>query len=211
MNITLGSIAPDFTAESSAGTLNLHDYIGEHWCVFFSHPRDFSAVCMTELGLVSRLKPELDRRNARALGLSIATVEDHIAWSRDFAQAQGCALNFPLVADPGGEIAGRYGMLHPQHAAGVTSRCLFIIDPAKKVRMFAVYPTSVGRNFDEVLRVLDSLQLTVKHALVTPANWRPGERAVIPPSISDDVARERFPAGFESVTPYLRLVDLPGG
>ncbi len=210
MTIALGSIAPDFSADSSAGPLGLHEYIGSHWCVFFSHPRDYSAVCMTELALVSRLKPDFDRRSAKALGLCIAKVEDHLEWSRDFESAQGCSLNFPLVADPSGEIAARYGMIHPEHAAGVTSRCVFIIDPAKKIRMFAMYPTSVGRNFDEVLRVLDSLQLTGKHGLVTPANWQPGERAVIPPSMPDNIARDRFPEGFQSVTPYLRLVDPPG-
>lgn len=209
MTIALGCTAPDFTADSTAGSLRLHEYVEGRWCLFFSYPRDYSAVCMTELGLVARLKPELDRRNVRALAVSIAELGKHREWSADFDAAQGCALNFPLVADPAGDVARLYGMVHPEHAPGIASRCLFIIDPEKKIRMFAMYPTSVGRNFDEVLRIIDSLQFNGKHALVTPANWRPGERAVIPPGVSDEAARARFPDGYESVTPYLRLVEPP--
>lgn len=209
MSISLGCIAPDFSAESTAGPLNLHDYIGDGWCVFFSYPRDFSAVCMTELGLVARLQPELQARNAKALALSIGELQKHHAWSTDFAAGQGCELNFPLVADPDGAIAARYGMVHPEHAAGITSRCLFIIGPEHKIRMYAMYPTGVGRNFAEVLRILDALQLGAKHTLVTPANWQPGEPAVIPPTVSDEVARERFAQGFDARTPYLRFVRPP--
>ena len=207
MSIQLGSVAPDFTAQTSEGEISLHDWIGSEWCVFFSYPRDFSAVCMTELGLVSRLQPELAKRNTKALALAMTSAEKHKEWVPDFL-AQGCALNFPLVADPDGTIAGLYHMLHPQHAEGVTPRCLFIIDPNRKIRMAAYYPTSVGRNFEEVLRIIDSLQLNGRHGLTTPANWRPGEDAVIPPNINDEQARAKFP-DHSRVMPYLRMVRPP--
>lgn len=206
MTIELGGIAPDFTANTTMGEIRFHDWIGDQWCVFFSHPRDFSAVCMTELGWVSRMQTEFSARNAKALGLCIATVEKHHEWSADFNGAQNCELNFPLVADPDGRIADLYGMVHPQHAAGVTTRSLFIIDPACKLRMFAMYPTSVGRNFTETLRIIDSLQLTARSGLVTPVNWQSGEAAVIPPSMSSEQAEAKFPDGFTTITPYLRTV-----
>lgn len=209
MAIELGSLAPDFNAKTTEGEIRFHDWIGEQWCVFFSYPRDHSAVCMTELAVVSQIQPQLARRNAKALGVCITSIEKHHDWSADFPTAQGCSLNFPLAADPDGNIASLYGMVHPQHAGGVTSRCLFIIDPARKLRMFAMYPTGVGRNFDEVLRIIDSLQLNARHGLTTPANWRAGELAVIPPGVSDEQAQAKYPSGYNSITPYLRVVKPP--
>ena len=203
----LGTIAPDFTAETSEGEISLHDYIGDSWCFFFSHPRDFSAVCMTELAQVARLKDDFDRRNVKRLGLSIVPLSKHTEWAPDFAEVQGCELNYPLVADSDGEIARLYNMMHEEHMAGVTCHCFFIIDPAKKIRMSAVYPTTVGRNFDEVLRIIDSLQFTAAKGLVTPQGWQPGDKAVIPPALNDEQAKQKFPKGWESPAPYLRLID----
>jgi alkyl hydroperoxide reductase subunit AhpC len=209
MTIALGSTAPNFTAQSTTGELNFHDFIGESWCLFFSHPRNFSAVCMTELGYVSRLKPELDRLNTKALGLSIVELDQHTRWAPEFEDAQGMALNFPLVADANGEIADLFGMIHPEHMAGVTCRCFFIIDPQHKIRMYSIYPTGVGRNFEEILRIIKALQTSDRHGLVTPVNWQPGDLAVIPPKVSDELARERYPEGWKTITPYLRLVEVP--
>jgi thioredoxin-dependent peroxiredoxin len=210
MSIELGGIAPDFSAETSTGAIRLHDWQAGEWCMFFSYPRDFSAVCMTELSAVARLRDELAKRKTKALGLSIVTAQRHGEWLPDFPAAQGCELNFPLVADPAGEIAALYGMVHPKHAEGVTARSLFLIDPAHKLRFYAMYPTGVGRNFDEALRILDAMQLNGRSGLTTPAGWRPGEDAVIPPSVTDEQARGKYGDKIRNVTPYLRMVPPPG-
>lgn len=207
MTIQLGAEAPDFDAETTEGPVRLHDYGGTGWMMLFSHPRDFSAVCMTELAEVAKRRAEFDARNTRVLGLCIAPLEKHEAWREDFPGVQSCELNFPIVADPDGRIANLYGMVHDSHMAGVACRCVFLIDPAKKVRWMVTYPTTVGRNFDEVLRVLDSLQLTGSQGLVTPVGWRPGDKAVIPPALSDEDAAKKFPEGWEAVAPYLRVID----
>ena len=207
--IELGTIATNFTAQTTQGEITLHDYVGDSWCFFFSHPRDFSAVCMTDLAQVSRLQAAFDQRNVKRLGLCIAPLEKHTEWALDFTAVQGCALNFPLVADSNGEVAQLYNMIHDEHMKGVTCRCFFIIDPNKKIRMSVVYPTTVARNFDEILRIIDSLQFTATKGLVTPQGWQPGEKGVIPPSLNDEQAKAKFPEGWESPAPYLRLVD-PG-
>jgi alkyl hydroperoxide reductase subunit AhpC len=207
MTIALGATAPDFTAASTQGEIRLHEYIGNSWCFFFAHPRDFSAVCMTELAAVARLKARFDERNVKVLSLGMAGLDRHLSWAADFEPALGCQPNFPMIADPNGEVAALYGMIHPQHMAGVATRCHFIIDPNKTIRLYAVYPTTVGRQFDEILRCIDSLQLTARRGLVTPADWKPGEKGAIPPALNDEQARAKFPEGWEAVTPYLRLIQ----
>lgn len=209
MSLQLGDTAPNFTLDSTAGTVRFHDYAGDHWVVFFSHPKDFTPVCTTELGGFARRKAEFDARDTKLLGLSVDSVEDHKAWSRDVADVGGTEINYPIVADPDLEVAKLYGMFHPNADAKVTVRSVFIIDPAKKVRLTLTYPPSAGRNIDEVLRVLDSLQLTDGRKLTTPVDWKPGERVIIAPSVSDDEARAEYPGGFETVKPYLRYVDAP--
>jgi len=203
----LGTVAPNFEASTTEGDITFHDYIGESWCFFFSHPRDFSAVCMTELAEVARLQDEFDQRNVKRIGLSIVPLEKHSQWSAEFPKVQGCELNYPLIADTDGEIARLYDLMHEAHMAGVTCRCFYIIDPNKKIRMSAVYPTTVGRNFDEIIRIIDSLQFTASKGLVTPQGWRPGGQGVIPPALNDEQAKAKFPKGWESPAPYLRLVD----
>jgi alkyl hydroperoxide reductase subunit AhpC len=208
MALQLGQIAPDFEQESTAGRIHFHDWAGSSWVVLFSHPKDFTPVCTTELGEVARLKPEWEKRNVRVIGLSVDPAGSHAAWAADIAETQGHALNFPLLADSDRTVSTLYGMVHPEADPAVTVRSVFIIDPNKKIRLILTYPPSAGRNFDEVLRVIDSLQLTDKQKLATPANWRPGDRAIIVPSVSDDAARELFPQGWETQKPYLRLVDV---
>lgn len=209
MSLQLGDTAPDFTLDSTEGQLRFHDYAGDQWVVFFSHPKDFTPVCTTELGGFARRKAEFDARNARLLGLSVDSVEDHKAWSKDVAEVGGTAVNYPIVADPDLEVAKLYGMFHPKADPKVTVRSVFIIDPAKKVRLVLTYPPSAGRSIDEVLRVLDSLQLTDGRKLTTPVDWRPGDAVIIAPSVSDEDARAAYPGGFRTVKPYLRLVDAP--
>ena len=207
--IALGTIAPDFTAETTIGSVNFHEYVGDSWCVFFSYPRNFSGVCMTELGMGSRMQDVFAARNTKLLAISIADSQKQKDWSSDFAGVQGCDLNFPLVADPNAEVATLYQMMHPAHAEGITCRSLFIIDPNKKIRFYAMYPASVGRNFDEIVRIIDSLQVTDKHGLATPANWTPGNTAVIPPAMADDAAKVKYPQGFDTLAPYLRMTTVP--
>jgi thioredoxin-dependent peroxiredoxin len=207
MNIALGATAPDFTAQSTHGEIRLHEYIGDSWCLLFSHPRVYSAVCMTELAEVSRLKDRFDQRKVKPLGLAVIELDQQLAWTQDFPNTLGRELNFPLIADPAAEVAVLYGMIHPQHAAGVASRAYFVIDPAKTIRLFALYPTTVGRSFDEILRCIDSLQYTAKRGLVTPAGWQPGDKGAVPPALNDQQAKVKFPQGWEAVTPYLRLVE----
>ena len=208
MAIRLGDTAPDFTADSTAGTLAFHDYLGDSWGILFSHPKDFTPVCTTELGAVAALKPEWDKRNVKVVGLSVDSVAEHHAWSGDIADVTGNALNFPLVADPDRTVATLYDMIHPNADNTLTVRSVFVIGPDKKVKLTLTYPAATGRNFDELLRVVDSLQRTSQHKVATPANWAPGDKVIIVPSLSDADARTAFP-GFETVKPYLRTTSDP--
>jgi alkyl hydroperoxide reductase subunit AhpC len=209
MTIQLGDVAPDFTAPSTQGEIRFHEWLGDDWAILFSHPRDFTPVCTTELGAVARLKPEFDRRGVKVLGLSIDGVADHEGWSRDIEATQGVALNFPLVADPERAVATAYGMLHPNADTTATVRSVFVIDGQKKVRLTLTYPASTGRNFDEILRAVDSLRLTSQHSVATPANWQRGDDVIILASLSDEQAREKFPEGWRADRPYLRYVADP--
>ena len=209
MAIRLGDVAPNFTVETTEGTLNFHDWLGDSWGILFSHPRDFTPVCTTELGAVAGLKTEFEARNVKVIGLSVDSVADHNAWAQDIEDVTGNALNFPLIADPERTVADLYDMIPPSAENTLTVRSVFVIGPDKKVKLTITYPASTGRNFDEVLRVIDSLQLTAEQSLATPANWKAGERCVIAPSVSDEEANERFP-GFETVKPYLRLTETTG-
>jgi len=206
MSLQLGDTAPDFTLDSTEGPIHLHDYIGDHWLVFFSHPKDFTPVCTTELGEFARRKADFDQRNTRLIGLSVDSVADHKAWSKDVEDVGGTAVNYPIVADPELEVAKLYGMFHPKADPKVTVRSVFIIDPQKKVRLTFTYPPSAGRNINELLRVLDSLQLTDGRKLTTPVNWQPGDDVIIAPSVSDEDARKLYPQGWQTLKPYLRLL-----
>ncbi len=218
MPLRIGNIVPDFTADTTEGSISFHDWIGSGWAVLFSHPKDFTPVCTTELGYMAGLKPEFERRECKIIGLSVDRVEDHHAWAQDIEDVTGHALNYPLIGDPNLEIAKLFDMLPAD--AGDTSegrtpvdnstvRSVFVIGPDKAVKAMITYPMSTGRNFDEVLRVVDSCQLTAKHAVATPVNWQPGEDVIIVPSVSDEEAREKFPDGWESPKPYLRKVAQP--
>jgi alkyl hydroperoxide reductase subunit AhpC len=209
MTLRLGDIAPDFTAESTQGEIRFHDWIGDGWAILFSHPKDFTPVCTTELGAVAKLKGEFDRRGVKVLGLSVDGVEDHEGWSRDIEATQGVALNFPLIADKSRVVAEAYDMIHPNAEATQTVRSVFVIDDQKKVRLMLTYPASTGRNFDELLRVVDSLKLTSNHSVATPANWRHGDDVIIVASLSNEQAREKFPDGWREERPYLRYVPDP--
>jgi alkyl hydroperoxide reductase subunit AhpC len=209
MSLRLGDNAPDFTAETSAGPIRFHEWIGDSWAILFSHPRDFTPVCTTELGYVARLRPEFERRGVKVLGLSIDPLEAHARWARDIQETQGHAPEFPLIADPDRKVANLYGMMHPAHDEVFTVRTVFVIDPRKKVRLMITYPQTTGRNFDEILRVVDSLQLTDAHRVATPVNWRPGEDVIIVPAVTDEEARAKFPAGWKALKPYLRLTPQP--
>ena len=211
MTLQLGDTAPDFEADTTDGTLKFHEWMGDDWAVLFSHPADFTPVCTTELGEVARLKPEFDKRGVKVIGLSVDPLEDHRVWAGDIAETQGHALNFPLVADSDREIADLYGMIHPQADDSFTVRSVFIIGPDKKVKLTLTYPASTGRNFEEILRIIDSLQLTADHSVATPVNWQQGEDVIIVPSLSDEEAREKFPQGWEAVKPYLRVTPQPEG
>ncbi|MBI0537444.1 peroxiredoxin [Roseomonas sp. KE2513] len=206
--IQLGQMAPDFEADTTQGRIRFHEWLGKSWGVLFSHPKDFTPVCTTELGETARLKPEFDRRGVKVIGLSVDPVSRHQDWEADIAETQGYAVNFPMVADPDQRVSKMYGMIHPEADPAVTVRTVYVIDPQKKVRLALMYPPSTGRNFDEILRVIDSLQLTDTAKVATPVNWRPGERAIIPPSITDEQARSLFPQGWEAKRPYLRYVEM---
>ena len=208
MTIQLGQTAPDFEAQTSQGPIRFHEWAGDSWVVLFSHPKDFTPVCTTELGETARLKPEFDKRNVKVIGLSVDTLERHQGWNADIAETQGTPVNFPMISDDDRKVSELYGMIHPEADPSVTVRTVFVIDPAKKVRLMLTYPPSTGRNFQEVLRVIDSLQLTDRHKVATPVNWQPGERAIIVPSVSDEQAKERFPQGWEAQKPYLRWVEV---
>jgi alkyl hydroperoxide reductase subunit AhpC len=216
MTIRIGDEAPDFSATSTEGTLQFHDWIGDSWAILFSHPKDFTPVCTTELGYMAKLKPEFDKRNTKILGLSVDPVSNHQAWAADIQETQGHAVNYPMIGDEDLKVAKLYDMIHPNASGGprtavdnATVRSVFIIGPAKKVKAMLVYPMSAGRNFDEVLRLLDSLQLNAKHTVATPVNWKPGEDVIIPTSVSDEEAQRMYPGGFKTLKPYLRTVAQP--
>jgi alkyl hydroperoxide reductase subunit AhpC len=208
--LQLGDEAPDFTATTTEGTISFHRWLGDSWGVLFSHPKDFTPVCTTELGEVARIKPEFDRRNVKVIGLSVDPLDAHERWASDIEETQGQAPNFPLIADPDRVVSDLYGMIHPNAADTATVRSVFVIGPDKKIKLTITYPQSTGRNFDEVLRVIDSLQLTAGHKVSTPVNWRQGDDVFIIPAVSDDEARERFPDGWKAERPYLRIVAQPG-
>ena len=207
--LQLGDEAPDFTAETTEGTFRFHEWLGDSWGVLFSHPKDFTPVCTTELGEVARIKPEFDRRNVKVIGLSVDSVDDHRRWAADIEETQGQTPNFPLIADPDRVISDLYGMIHSNASDTTTERSVFVIGPDKKVKLTITYPKSTGRNFDEILRVIDSLQLTAAYKVSTPVNWTQGADVIIIPAVSDDEARTRFPDGWKTVKPYLRVVPQP--
>ncbi|WP_018389097.1 peroxiredoxin [Ancylobacter sp. FA202] len=210
MTIRLGDVVPDFTAETTEGPIRFHEWLGDSWGVLFSHPKNFTPVCTTELGQVARLKPEFDRRHVKVIGLSVDPLDAHEKWAEDIAETQGYAPNFPLIADPDRTVSGLYDMIHPNASDTMTVRSVFVVGPDKKLKLSLTYPASAGRNFDEILRVIDSLQLTAQHAVATPANWKDGEDVIIVPSVSDEAAKEKFPGGWKTLKPYLRLVPQPG-
>jgi len=216
MTIRIGDEAPDFTVETTEGTINFHEWIGDKWVILFSHPKDFTPVCTTELGYVARLKPDFDKRNTKAIGLSVDPVSDHRAWVGDIEETQGYAVNFPLIGDADLVVSKLYDMIHPNASGGkrtavdnATVRSVFIIGPDKKVKAMLIYPMSAGRNFNEVLRLLDALQLNAKHTVATPVNWNQGEDVIIPTSVSDEDAKKKYPQGFKTLKPYLRTVQQP--
>jgi alkyl hydroperoxide reductase subunit AhpC len=209
MAIRLGDTAPDFTAESTEGTIRFHEWIGNGWAVLFSHPKDFTPVCTTELGYMARIKPEFEKRGVKIIGLSVDPVSDHKRWSKDIEETQGYAPNYPLIADPDRKVADLYDMIHPNALDTLTVRSVFVIGPDKKVKMTLTYPASTGRNFDELLRVIDSLKLTAEHKVATPVNWKQGEDVIIVPALSDEDAKKQFPKGWDAKKPYLRIVPQP--
>ena len=218
MSLRINSEAPNFTAETTQGKIDFHQWIGNGWAILFSHPKDFTPVCTTELGYMAGLKPQFDKRNTKIIGLSVDPVGNHSKWAKDIEETQGHAVTYPMIGDPELKVAKLYDML-PAEAAGsaagrtpadnATVRSVFIIGPDKKVKAMLTYPMSSGRNFDEVLRLLDSCQLTAKHNVATPVNWRPGQDVIIPPSVSDEQAKQKFPAGWKTLKPYLRVVAQP--
>jgi alkyl hydroperoxide reductase subunit AhpC len=220
MSLRINSEAPNFTAETTQGTLNFHDWIGNGWAILFSHPKDFTPVCTTELGYMAGLMPEFEKRNCKIIGLSVDPVSNHARWAQDIEETQGHAVNYPMIGDPELDVAKLYDMLPAEAgtssegrtpADNATVRSVFVIGPDKKVKAMLTYPMSTGRNFDEVLRLLDSCQLTARHNVATPVNWRPGEDVIIPPSVSDEQANAKFPNGWKTLKPYLRVVGQPTG
>jgi alkyl hydroperoxide reductase subunit AhpC len=209
MSLRLGDTAPDFTAETTQGPVKFHDWIGDQWAVLFSHPRDYTPVCTTELGYVARLKGDFDKRGVKCIGLSIDPVDSHKGWMKDIKETQGYEPNFPIVADPERKVANLYGMMHPAHDEVYTVRTVFVIDPKKKIRLMITYPQTTGRNFDEILRVIDSLQLTDGYRVATPVNWKQGEDVIIVPAVTDEEAKTKFPKGWRALKPYLRLTPQP--
>ncbi|MBI4006273.1 MAG: peroxiredoxin [Gammaproteobacteria bacterium] len=218
MPLRIGDEAPDFTAETTEGKINFHKWIGDGWVILFSHPKDFTPVCTTELGYMAGLKPEFEKRNCKVIGLSVDSVDDHSKWSKDIEETQGHAINYPIIGDTDLQVAKLFDMIHP-NASGkakertaidnATVRSVFIIGPDKKIKLMITYPMSTGRNFDEVLRVLDSIQLTAKHKVATPVNWKQGEDVIIIPAVSNDEAKVKFPGGWKAPKPYLRIVKQP--
>jgi alkyl hydroperoxide reductase subunit AhpC len=211
MTLRIGDVAPDFEQESSVGRIRFHEWLGNSWGVLFSHPADFTPVCTTELGYTAKLKAEFDKRNVKAIALSVDTVDSHREWIPDIEETQSVQVNFPILADADRKVSTLYDMIHPNASATATVRSVFIIDPQKKIRLTLTYPASTGRNFDEILRVIDSLQLTDRESLATPVNWQPGDDAIIVPSLTDpEVLKQKFPQGFRTVRPYLRYVSVQG-
>ncbi len=209
MALRLGDTAPDFTAETTEGPISFHTWLGSSWGILFSHPKDFTPVCTTELGRVSKLKPEFDKRDVKVVGLSVDALGNHTAWANDIAETQGAKLNFPLIADTDRKVSDLYDMIHPAANDTFTVRSVFVIGPDKKVKLTLTYPASTGRNFDELLRVIDSLQLTAKHKVATPADWKHGEDVIIVPAVSDEDAKKAYPGGWKTLKPYLRVVPQP--
>jgi len=209
MALRIGDEAPDFTAETTEGTIRFHEWLGDSWAILFSHPKDFTPVCTTELGMVAKIKSEFDKRNTKVIGLSVDAVDDHKKWASDIEETQGAALNYPLIGDPDRKIAELYDMIHPNASDSFTVRSVFIIGPDKKIKLIITYPASVGRNFDEILRALDALQLTAKYSVSTPVNWKQGDEVIVAPALSDQEAKEKFPKGFKTLKPYLRLTPQP--
>ena len=209
MAIRLGDTAPDFTAKTTEGEINFYEWMGDNWAILFSHPKDYTPVCTTELGMAAKLKPEFDKRGVKIIGLSVDPLDSHEGWADDIEETQGAKVNFPMIADGDRKISDLYDMIHPNASDTTTVRSVFIIDPKKKVKLTLTYPASTGRNFNELLRVIDSLQLTANYSVATPANWENGDDCIIVPAVSDDEAREKFPAGFKTVKPYLRITPQP--
>lgn len=209
MAIRLGDVAPDFTAATTLGTIEFHSWKGSSWCVLFSHPKDFTPVCTTELGAVAALKPEFDRRNCKVIGLSVDPVDSHHRWEGDILDVTGHAVNFPMIADPDKNVANLYDMIHPNASDTMTVRSVFIIGPDHKVKLMITYPASTGRNFQEILRALDSVQLTAGYQVATPADWRDGDDVIVVPALTDQEARAKFPKGFVAKKPYLRVTPQP--
>ncbi|MEK7425681.1 MAG: peroxiredoxin [Actinomycetota bacterium] len=209
MAIRLGDIAPDFTAPTTQGEISFHDWLGDSWGVLFSHPKDFTPVCTTELGYVAKIKPEFDKRNVKVIGLSVDPVASHDKWEADIAETQGTAVNFPMIGDPERKVADLYDMIHPNANDTLTVRSVFVIGPDKKVKLTITYPASTGRNFDEIIRVIDSLQLTAQYKVATPANWVDGQDVIIGSAVTDDEAKQLFPQGWTTVKPYLRTLPQP--
>ena len=218
MTLQIGDIAPDFEAETTEGRIKFHDYIDSSWVVFFSHPKDFTPVCTTELGSMAKMKPQFDQRGVKLIGISIDNVETHRRWKNDIADVTGSAVNYPMIGDEDMHVAKLYGMIHPNATGNAASRTaadnatvrnVLIIGPDKKIKLIVAYPMSTGRNFDEILRVIDSLQLTATKSVATPANWKQGEDVIILASVSDDAAKEKFPGGWKTLKPYLRMVPQP--
>ena len=211
MAIRLGDTAPNFKAQTTEGEIDFYEWMGNDWAILFSHPKDYTPVCTTELGAVAKLKPEFAKRGIKPIGLSVDPLKDHEGWSKDIEETQGTALNFPLIADPDREVATKYDMIHPNADETFTVRSVFVIDSDKKVRLTLTYPASTGRNFDEILRVVDSLKLTSDYQVATPVNWKHGEKVIIVPAVTNEQAKTMFPEGWDEVKPYLRLVADPTG
>jgi thioredoxin-dependent peroxiredoxin len=210
MALRIGETVPDFTAETTEGPIKFHEWIGDKWAILFSHPKDFTPVCTTELGYMAGLKPEFEKREVKVLGLSVDPVDSHKKWAEDIKETQGNAINFPVIADQDKKVALLYDMIHPEVSDVFTVRSVFVIGPDKKVKAMLTYPASTGRNFDEILRLVDSCQLTAKYSVATPVNWKHGEDCIIVPSVSDEQAKEKFPGGWKTLKPYLRVVPQPG-
>ena len=209
MSIQLGDEAPDFTADTTEGTIVFHEWLGNGWGVLFSHPKDFTPVCTTELGTVAKLKEEFDRRNVKVVAVSVDPLDSHERWIADIEDTQSTTMNFPIIADPDRKVADLYGMIHPNASDTMTVRSVFVIGPDKKVKLTITYPAATGRNFNEILRVIDSLQLTAGYSVATPANWNYGEDVIIVPAVSDEAAKEKFPKGWDAQRPYLRVTPQP--
>lgn len=209
MSLRLGDIAPDFVAETTEGTIKFHEWLGNSWGILFSHPKDYTPVCTTELGAVARIKKEFDKRNVKVIAVSVDPLNDHKGWVNDINETQNCTVNFPIIADPDRKVATLYDMIHPNANENFTVRSVFIIGPDKKVKLTLTYPASTGRNFDEIIRVIDSLQLTANYSVATPANWNDGEDVIISTAVKDDEIPAKFPKGYKKIKPYLRITPQP--